>query len=71
MGFFFKKKQYFIHVNTQILVCWMSFYIVNSCVTTIQIKIQDVSSTQKTPSGPSQLVPPTGHHYSDLLLDFM
>ena len=36
--FFFKKKTVLVwdtvHINTKSLVCWMSFYVVNSCVTT-------------------------------------
>ena len=60
-----------VHVNTQTLVCWMSFYAVNSCMTTIQVKLQDIPSTQMTPPGPSHLVPLISHCFSDLFLDFM
>ena len=45
-------------LNTQTLVCWMSFYAVNSCMTTIQVKLQDIPSTQMIPPGSSQLGPP-------------
>ena len=35
----------------------MSFYVVNSCVTIIRVKLQDISSTQMIPLGSSQLLP--------------
>ena len=47
-----------VQVNTWTLVCWMSFYVVNSCVTIIRVKLQDISSTQMIPPGSSQLGPP-------------
>ena len=49
----------------------MSFYAVNSCMTTIQVKLQDTPSTQMAPSGPSHVVPLISHCFSDPFLDFM
>ena len=36
----------------------MSFYVVNSCVTIIRVKLQDIPSAQMIPPGSSQLGPP-------------
>ena len=54
-----------VQVNTWTLVCWMSFYVVNSCVTIIRVKLQDIPSAQMIPPGSSQLGPPMDHRFSD------